>query len=169
MKATTLLLIPILCLLFWKSFAPAYVPFSNDGPYGSVVTKQADPRACWAYGWQDLNWIGSRFETPGPSVSMGARLLLFMGPSMWVLIAVAILIVSLPLQFFMGRISSLTGVRQWMMSQYCAAGLLWISLLIACVIRQVFACYTDPSPLLGLGGLLFMWGMFMVMCKPEEA
>src|SRR2546430_1801804 len=51
MLATVLLLTPILCLLFWRSFDPAYVLFSNDNPLGQVVASRNSQLAGFTGVW----------------------------------------------------------------------------------------------------------------------
>ncbi len=160
----TAALAAILCLLFWRSFVPSQVPFSNDGPLGTVVAAQADPRTSWSGGWQDLNWIGSEFPTPGPSVSFGFRMLIFLGPRVWLVLAAVILLLSLPFQLISRRMNleHLTRAQRFVLCQFCSAGCLYVSLLAASAIRHFFVAYTDPSPLLGLGGMLALWGFLML-------
>ncbi len=160
----TVALAAILCLLFWRSFIPSQVPFSNDGPLGTVVSAQTDPRTSWSGGWQDLNWIGSEYPTPGPSVSMGYRMLIFLGPRMWFVVALAILALSLPFQVVTRRMNleHLTKAQRFVWCQYCAAVCLYVSLFAACAIRHFLIEYTDPSPLLGLGGMMMLWGFLML-------
>lgn len=51
-------LLVVLCTMFWKSFQPAYVHFSNDGPLGVVSTEQLKlPDSLFGI-WQDTNWVG---------------------------------------------------------------------------------------------------------------
>ncbi len=66
---TTILLVAILAVLFWRSFLPDYVHFSNDGPLGP---ENAD----WLrlpYGltgmWDDLNDIGANAGSFPPSLN----------------------------------------------------------------------------------------------------
>jgi hypothetical protein len=53
------LLIIILGLLFWKSFLPGYVHFSNDGPLGQQNTEWTKLPYSLIGMWDDLNDIGS--------------------------------------------------------------------------------------------------------------
>ena len=49
----------ILALLFWRSFLPDYVHFSNDGPLGQQHTAAAQLPAAFFGTWNDNNDIGS--------------------------------------------------------------------------------------------------------------
>jgi len=53
------LLVVILAVLFWKSFLPGYVHFSNDGPLGQQNTAWARLPAGFTGIWGDLNDIGN--------------------------------------------------------------------------------------------------------------
>ena len=52
------LLAVILAALFWKSFLPDYVLFSNDGPLGQQNTSWSQLPAAFTGTWWDLNDIG---------------------------------------------------------------------------------------------------------------
>jgi len=49
----------ILAVLFWKSFLPGYVHFSNDGPLGQQNAAWTRLPAAFTGSWGDLNGIGS--------------------------------------------------------------------------------------------------------------
>jgi len=49
----------ILVVLFWKSFLPGYVHFSNDGPLGQQNAGWTRLPAAFTGSWGDLNGIGS--------------------------------------------------------------------------------------------------------------
>ncbi len=62
-------LLAVMCVMFWKSFLPQYVHFSNDGPLGAVSAEQlALPGGILGI-WQDTNWVGgwNGSFTPVPS------------------------------------------------------------------------------------------------------
>ena len=63
------LLAIILAVLFWKSFLPGYVHFSNDGPLGQQNAAWRQLPAAFAGSWYDINDIGSSAGamTPAPS------------------------------------------------------------------------------------------------------
>ena len=63
------LLLLILCLLFWKSFIPQEVVFSNDGPLGDIVEVQNQVPQIFTGAWFDLNSIGSNGGMAAPCVS----------------------------------------------------------------------------------------------------
>jgi hypothetical protein len=52
------LLAVVLAVLFWKSFLPNYVHFSNDGPLGQQNTSWVQLPAAFTGTWRDLNDIG---------------------------------------------------------------------------------------------------------------
>jgi hypothetical protein len=52
------LLAVVLAVLFWKSFLPNYVHFSNDGPLGQQNTTWIQLPAAFTGTWRDLNDIG---------------------------------------------------------------------------------------------------------------
>ncbi|HEX5398602.1 MAG TPA: hypothetical protein VFY06_06080 [Verrucomicrobiae bacterium] len=49
----------VLAVLFWKSFVPGYVHFSNDGPLGQQVAAWAKLPGGFTGAWGDLNDIGN--------------------------------------------------------------------------------------------------------------
>ena len=63
-----LLLVVVIALLFWRSFVPGYVHFSNDGPLGQQnVNWQQMPGALTGM-WDDLNDVGFAAGTFTPSI-----------------------------------------------------------------------------------------------------
>src|SRR5215831_7296857 len=68
------LLLGVLLILFIRSFNPAEVVFSNDGPYGAMVAQQNRMPAIMTGLWRDLNWIGDEAPSPSPTVSSVVRL-----------------------------------------------------------------------------------------------
>ncbi len=70
-----LLLVLSLSVLFWRSFNPAYVHFSNDGPLGAMVAEQNSMPAILTGLWVDLNWLGSEGLSPSPTVTTFLRFL----------------------------------------------------------------------------------------------
>ncbi|HTY88356.1 MAG TPA: hypothetical protein VMB80_12885 [Candidatus Acidoferrum sp.] len=64
----------ILALLFWRSFLPGYVHFSNDGPLGQKMVNWAHLPAAFAGQWGDLNDIGGN----GGACPLGLNALLHM-------------------------------------------------------------------------------------------
>ncbi len=59
--------------LFWRSFLPEYVHFSNDGPLGAQSVNFAELPAGFTGMWDDLNLIGMNAGTAGPGVSAAIR------------------------------------------------------------------------------------------------
>lgn len=53
------ILAAILCILFWRSFLPEYVHFSNDGPLGAQVFIAAHVPEAFTGMWSDMNDIGA--------------------------------------------------------------------------------------------------------------
>ena len=71
-------LVGILLLLFWNSFDPRLVIFSNDGPLGAQSQRAiAMPDALRGV-WQDLNYIGLNGGGSSPTIS--SALLWLLGP-----------------------------------------------------------------------------------------
>src|SRR6185369_14628709 len=68
------LLAGILSLLFFRSFDPTEVVFSNDGPYGGMVAQHNRMPALLTGYWQDLNWLGYEIPAPSPTISTALRL-----------------------------------------------------------------------------------------------
>ncbi|HEV2694088.1 MAG TPA: YfhO family protein [Verrucomicrobiae bacterium] len=67
----------ILSLLFWRSFLPGYVHFSNDGPLGMQVFTAAHVPEAFTGMWGDMNDIGAGAVW---SLSSGTLLNMFFGP-----------------------------------------------------------------------------------------
>jgi len=63
------ILVTVLALLFWRSFLPGYVHFSNDGPLGQQNANWSKLPAAFTGGWDDLNGIGSYagLSSPDPA------------------------------------------------------------------------------------------------------
>src|SRR5882724_488927 len=72
-------LLPVtLALLFWRSFLPDYVHFSNDGPLGMQEVAWTRLPAGFFGMWSDMNVLGGDCGTSTPSVS--TLLHWFLGP-----------------------------------------------------------------------------------------
>ena len=63
------LLAVILAGLFWKSFLPGYVHFSNDGPLGQQNAAWRQLPAAFTGSWYDINDIGSSAGAMAPAPS----------------------------------------------------------------------------------------------------
>src|ERR1017187_10014372 len=63
------LLAGILLCLFWRSFLPGFVHFSNDGPLGQENVAWSQLPGALNGMWDDLNGIGFNSGTYSPSVS----------------------------------------------------------------------------------------------------
>jgi hypothetical protein len=72
------LLAAVLGLLFWKSFLPGYVHFSNDGPLGPQNADWLKLPYSLTGMWDDLNDIGSSAGAFSPNLSTLIKL--FLGP-----------------------------------------------------------------------------------------
>src|SRR5689334_7815757 len=48
----------VLGVLFFNSFRPGYVHFSNDGPLGSQIASPFKLPEAFSGVWNDLNWLG---------------------------------------------------------------------------------------------------------------
>jgi hypothetical protein len=70
------LLAGVLALLFFPSFLPGKVLFSNDGPLGAQVNQSRHLPEAFSGIWADLNTIGIVEGTSGVSVTYGLRWLL---------------------------------------------------------------------------------------------
>jgi hypothetical protein len=63
------LLAILLGFLFARAlFNPDYVVFSNDGPYGAMVSEHNQMPGILTGIWQDLNWLGGPY--PSPSIEL---------------------------------------------------------------------------------------------------
>ena len=63
------LLFAILIILFWRSFTPDFVHFSNDGPLGQQNVNWLKLPAAMTGMWDDLNDVGNAVGTFSPGVS----------------------------------------------------------------------------------------------------
>ena len=52
------LLMGVLTVLFWRSFLPDYVHFSNDAPLGIQVNRCAQPPGAFTGVWYDMGFVG---------------------------------------------------------------------------------------------------------------
>jgi hypothetical protein len=72
------LLAIILALLFWRSFLPGYVHFSNDGPLGQQMTAWSQVPQAFTGAWDDMNDIG--WAAGAYPLGIGALLHWTLGP-----------------------------------------------------------------------------------------
>lgn len=56
-------------MLFWKSFAPGYVHFSNDGPLAQQMTAWSQLPGAFTGVWGDLNGIGNSGGAVAPTIT----------------------------------------------------------------------------------------------------
>lgn len=80
MKKLASILIFVLALLFWKSFLPSQILFSNDGSLGTQVAAQVKTPGLFISVWQDLNWLGGREAPVSIGPSGGFRTVCFYWP-----------------------------------------------------------------------------------------
>ena len=64
------ILAAVLAFLFWRSFLPGYVHFSNDGPLGQQNANWSKPPAAFTGCWDDLNGIGNYVGSPPPDLTV---------------------------------------------------------------------------------------------------
>ena len=64
-----LLLLIVLAILFWRSFLPGFVHFSNDGPLGMQNAAWLDFPESMSGQWYDLNSIGNSAGASSPDVA----------------------------------------------------------------------------------------------------
>ena len=65
-----LLFAGVLALLFWRSFLPGFVHFSNDGPLGQQMTAWARWPQSFLGAWGDLNDIGANAGSHPPTLNV---------------------------------------------------------------------------------------------------
>jgi len=73
-----ILLVVVLVVIFWRSFLPDYVHFSNDGPLGQENSAWHQLPAAMTGSWYDLNDIGSSVGAMAPTFS--SLIYLVLGP-----------------------------------------------------------------------------------------
>jgi hypothetical protein len=66
----------VLVILFWRSFLPDYVFFSNDGPLGVQNAAWVQMPGCITGMWADLNYLGSSGGSYTPGITAMLRVLL---------------------------------------------------------------------------------------------
>ncbi len=97
----TALLVTVLAAIFWRSFLPDYIHFSNDGPLGQENWDWLKQPSALFGMWDDANDVG--FSAGAASPSITAMLPYFLGPVGYAkfLAPIALLIVGLgALMFF---------------------------------------------------------------------
>src|SRR5471030_2539293 len=72
----SLLLLAVLSLLFWRSFLPGYIHFSNDGPLGQQNVEWSQLPGAFTGIWDDLNVIGFSGGSFTPSLTAMIKWLL---------------------------------------------------------------------------------------------
>ena len=76
LAGTALTLVLVTLFLFWDSFDPALILFSNDGPLGSISTDAIEMPGTFSGYWHDLNWLGYEQPSASPGIYMALGLLL---------------------------------------------------------------------------------------------
>src|ERR1044071_4339493 len=69
-----ILLAVLLAILFFRSFQPDEVVFSNDGPLGGLMAAVNRMPDVLFGAWHDINWIGSQSPTPAINITSTLRL-----------------------------------------------------------------------------------------------
>jgi hypothetical protein len=139
-----LLLLTLLAMLFWRSFLPDYVHFSNDGPLGQENVNWNKLPAAWTGMWDDLNDTGYNTGSYAPGLS--ALLLSLLGPlgfaKFYAVIALLIL-----------------GVGAWTFFRSLKLSPLAVTLgMLAAVLNSTFfadACWGTASHQIALGADFF--------------
>src|SRR5256886_6086956 len=76
-----LCLLPVLGILFHRSFLPEEVLFANDGPLGAVAAQAGHAWDNLRGVWQDLNWLGGR--QPAGFLAIGYAIFACLGPLLY--------------------------------------------------------------------------------------
>jgi hypothetical protein len=106
------LLAAILLCLFWRSFLPGFVHFSNDGPLGQQNSSWLQLPAAFTGGWNDLNDIGNNAGAWPPDLNALCR---------WMLGAVGYAKFFAPITLFILGFSAWCFFRQLKFSPVAAA------------------------------------------------
>ena len=130
------LLAALLVLLFWRSFLPGYIHFSNDGPLGQQNSAYVQLPAGFTGKWDDLNDIGNNTGAWPPDLNA-----LFF----WMLGAVGYLKFFPPLALFFLGFSAWCFFRQLNFSPLAAA----LGALAAALNSTFFAnaCWGVAAPI----------------------
>jgi hypothetical protein len=83
LSLVAVLLFVILSALFFRSYQPRQVLFSNDGPYGGVVCEFNRMPGTMTGVWRDLNWLGNEDLSPAPTISTFLRLVTYQDPMIY--------------------------------------------------------------------------------------
>ena len=75
-RGTSVLLLLLLCGLFYGVFIPGYTLFSNDGPLSELVTASHRLPERFTGCWQDLNSVGFNGGSAAPDISFSLQWLL---------------------------------------------------------------------------------------------
>lgn len=66
-------LVASLSVLYWRSFHPDYVVFSNDGPLGAINNEASQMPDNMFGRWNDLNHLGNHEPSASPGPTMAFR------------------------------------------------------------------------------------------------
>ncbi|MBU6410001.1 MAG: hypothetical protein KGR98_06400, partial [Verrucomicrobia bacterium] len=138
------LLAILLIVLFWKSFVPAYVHFSNDGPLGQEMSHYLRLPAAMLGSWNDLNGIGMNASATAPDVSAFLH---------WALGPVSYSKFYAPISLFILGLGAWTFFRQLRLSRLAA-----ILGSLAAVLGSAWfstACWGDASQQIAAGMCFF--------------
>ena len=137
---TAWLLVTVLALLFWRSFLPDFVHFSNDGPLGQQNVHWLRLPAALSGMWADLNETGGNAGTYSPSIS---------GALAWMLGPVGYAKFLAPITLF------IVGIGAWMFFRRLNLSPLAATLgTLAAVLNSTFfatACWGVASQQIALG------------------
>lgn len=144
----------ILALLFWRSFLPEYVHFSNDGPLGQIGTAFGKMPAAFTGSWDDLNDTGYSAGVASPSVA--ALLIWFLGPLLYA-------------KFFPAIAIFVLGLGAW--TFFRASKFSWLACLfgaLAAMLNSTYfatACWGVASQGIALGFGFFALALFVANTK----
>ena len=62
-------LLGVLGMLFYRSFSPNQIIFSNDGPLGAISAEAGAMPSAYFGVWQNLNWLGNEAVSAAPGFS----------------------------------------------------------------------------------------------------
>ena len=150
------LLAALLALLFWRSFLPDYVHFSNDGPLGQQVTAWLSLPQAFTGAWDDMNDIGS--NAGAYPLGLGALIHLVLGPLGYAKFLA-------PLALFILGMGAWAFFRQLKLSPLAA-----VLGALATALNSVFfatACWGVAPQQIAIG--MDFFAMALVLANTEEA
>lgn len=152
---TIALLAIVLAVLFWRSFLPDYVHFSNDGPLGQQQSNWSQMPSGISGMWQDLNFVGGNSGTY--TLSVTALLHAVLSP-------VAIAKFYPVIAIFIMSLGAWTFFRQLKLSPFAAA-----MGALACMLNSTFfsaACWGVASQQIAIGMNFF--AIALIIANTDE-